>query len=525
MALKLDALCNDAVFYIDLAANFEKGDVAGGLGRLGLNTYPPILAALHHAGLSWETAGKWWGVVLASLAVLPLYGWVRRQFDERTALVAALLYAFHPKLIEWSPELLRDPTFWFFWALSLYVGWRAAEKTQFGWYAVAGLSIALAVHTRFEGWFLYLPLVGWSVCRREASRQWRKIATGVLLSVALCPLLVLFVNVTVLRDQPRWEHGNFDRLAYVALWWNAIWQVAGAEPGRPDVEIAEELDGQAMPRFEAPGHRLGSAPATSFHSAPMPANKMLGVYGNALRRGFGGLFGIAWWIGFAACRRRWLRADHAILFAVAACVAAAAWVHLWYAQATSSRYFLAIVLLACPCAAAGWLWTYDHLTRLLGRLSATSGSRAPVAIVAVLLTLTAGIGESLADRHDGRSREAALGRWLLDQLGPESHVATLTPMPLVGFYSEATTKVLTFGQATSNEQWASDQFDAIVAPRRGATSDSLENVSRSAGRHGYRIIHADQLPPGHDWSDILVLLAPLQRSASEVAKCARKQLP
>ena len=37
---------------------------------------------------------------------------------------------------------------------------------------------------------------------------------------------------------------------------------------------------------------------------------------------------------------------------VATCIAAAAWIHLWYGQATSSRYFLAIVLLIARTG--GW---------------------------------------------------------------------------------------------------------------------------------------------------------------------------
>ncbi|OYV86474.1 MAG: hypothetical protein B7Z73_11665, partial [Planctomycetia bacterium 21-64-5] len=39
--------------------------------------------------------------------------------------------------------------------------------------------------------------------------------------------------------------------------------VAGAEPGHVPVGAPERSHGQAMPRLDAPGHRLGSAPATS----------------------------------------------------------------------------------------------------------------------------------------------------------------------------------------------------------------------------------------------------------------------
>ena len=504
MALKLDALCNDAVFYIELARNFEQGHLEAGLGRLGLNTYPPILAALHHFGLNWESAGKWWGVFIASLAVLPLYGWVRRQFDGRTALVAAILYAFHPKLIEWSPELLRDPTFWFLWTFSLYASWRAAAEVRLGWYAVAGLSIGLAAHTRFEGWFLYVPLVGWSACRFESPRPLRKIAAGALLSALVSPLLVLSINVTALRDQPRWELGNFDRLGYVALWWGAIWKSpeaphSAAGAGRHETQPDDNPVATASSAISD----AGTLPAR------MSAGKMLRLYGNALRRGFGALFGLAWLVGFGSACQRLLRADHAVLFIVAACVAAAAWVHLWYAQATSSRYFLAIVLLACPCAAAGWLWVYDQLTNLLLVTGPRREKwlRPATACAAVLATLVAGVGESLADRHDGRSREAALGRWLLAELGPGRQIATLGPMPLIGFYAQAATDVLTINLVAATEPWPNHCIDALVASRRGAASESLESVVNRAASQGYRRVKSSELPAGHDWSDMAVFVA------------------
>ena len=57
---------------------------------------------------------------ISSLVVLPLWGWARRQFDDRVALVACLLYAVHPKFIIESPEVMRDPTFWFLFMLAIY---------------------------------------------------------------------------------------------------------------------------------------------------------------------------------------------------------------------------------------------------------------------------------------------------------------------------------------------------------------------------------------------------------------------
>ena len=493
MGWKLDALCNDAVFYIELAENLEQGNLEDGFGRLGLNTYPPVLAACHHFSHDWEHAGKAWGIFIASLAVLPLYGWVRRQFDGRTALVAALLYAFHPKLIEWSPELLRDPTFWFLALLALYASWRAAAESRLAWYAAAGLTIALAAHTRFEGWMLYLPVMVWSLFRAHARLRRSQIAGRLALCGAVSPLVVLLVNTTVLHDQARWQLGNFERLQYVALWFRETWAA-------PNQQAAKMLD-----HDETQANQTTVSQSLVTDRERMSPGRMSWIYVNTFRRGFGALFGMAWLVGFAVAPKRWLQSDHAVLFMFAACVAAAAWVHFWYAQATSSRYFLTIVLVAFPCAATGWLWVYDRAVGLVGRLSDGPWARIGTASIALLATLVVGMGESLADRHDGRSREAALGRWLLAELGPAAHIATLKPMPLIGYYAHATTHVIAAGDLVSTKAQGDETIDALVAVRRQGDRLDSDKFSATALRYGLQPIDAGRLPAGHDWSDVVVL--------------------
>ena len=68
-------------------------------------------------------------MTISSLVVLPLWGWVRRQFDDRVALVACLLYITHPKFIVESPEVMCDPTFWFFFTLAMYCMWRGSRRS------------------------------------------------------------------------------------------------------------------------------------------------------------------------------------------------------------------------------------------------------------------------------------------------------------------------------------------------------------------------------------------------------------
>lgn len=523
MAWRLDTLCNDAVFYIQLAESYERGDLEAGLGQLRLNTFPPVLAWLHSAGLDWQTAGEIWGVALSSLTVLPLFGWLRRQFSERLAVVGCLLYAVHPKLVESSPELIRDPTFWLLWTLSLYLTWRAAAEVRLRWYLLSGLCIALALHTRFEGWTLYLPLIGWSVCRQVARaraerRDYQRMvraAAGCAAAVALCPLLLLAINLTWLANQPRWEWGNFKRLEYVVLWSQATWAAIHGERRRTDEQTPGPAPGAEQPTAAT---ALAAPPPTSLEASPrMSLARTLWMFVNALRRGFGALFGLGWILGFACCPRLWIRRDHLVLFVVAGCIGAGAWIHLWYAQATSSRYFLCIVLLASPCAAMGCCRAYRWLERAANRLLAASqlvrstntvvrrepwqnaSPRAIALATLALLTLTANATELLAGQHPGRRREAALGRWILNEFGPDQQISTPKPLGLVGFYAQANTRALALEPA------AMDGADLAVALPYVAKPHEIRKFTELARRRGLKPVDHRRLPSGYDWGGVVVL--------------------
>ncbi|HUY35614.1 MAG TPA: glycosyltransferase family 39 protein [Pirellulales bacterium] len=531
MAWKLDAVCRDGVFYIQLAQAFEQGDVATGLNKLRLNAYPPLLALLHHVGLDWEWAGKFWGVCVSSLAVLPLFGWTRRQFDDRLATVACLLYAVHPKLIEWSPELVRDPTFWFFWTLSLYCCWRAAAETRWRWYLAGGVAIALASHTRFEGWCLYLPLVWWSACRWPARRELRRaVVANVALSLAVCPLLIALVNVTWLARESHWEWGNFSRLEYVALWFRAA--VGNDEEAPAAVAVVSSAPAPA-------GDRSPHAPRGATHHAerdddnavvtppPRLSNaRLLWIFTNTLRRGVGALFGLLWLVGFTTAPRTWLRRDQVVLFLIAAMIAVGIWIHLWYAQATSSRYFLALVLIGCPCAATGWLrlcdvwatWRKRSVAEFvrIPNVAVPIGTRASSAtrngrrwrsafIGVFVLLAVGGVGEALADRHDSRRRDAALGRWVLSEFGPGQRMVTSSDWDVLAYYARGSAGPWPAADEAGRRWPAAWRPDLAFVSRRGASPAQLREFVAEATARGYRPLEPARLPADFDWTDLLVL--------------------
>lgn len=184
-----DILCPDAVSYLRWADALEAGDLGNAFRYTGVNIYQPILLALKILPGDWLAAAKWWSVAMATLAVLPIYGWLRRQFNETLAILGCGFYALHPAMIHDSPLIVRDPTFWLLFALGLYVGWRAVSELRYRWFVAFALVFGLMIHLRTEGWLLAPVLFVWVTFRlRHAPGRRVQIALTALLAVTAGPV-------------------------------------------------------------------------------------------------------------------------------------------------------------------------------------------------------------------------------------------------------------------------------------------------------------------------------------------------
>ena len=156
MAWRIDVLCPDATIYVQQAEALQSGRLQTSTLDIHRWLYPAILALLNAAGLSWETAGELWGILVSSLVVVPLYLWVHSRYPQRHyGLIACLLYATHPEFIEWSVELIRDATFWLLFACSVAFAFHGKQPR---WKSGCALAV-LAGLFRIEGFLLVLVLV------------------------------------------------------------------------------------------------------------------------------------------------------------------------------------------------------------------------------------------------------------------------------------------------------------------------------------------------------------------------------
>lgn len=521
MAWRIDVLCRDGVFYLEHSQALARGDLDAGLGKLRLNTYPLILVALHRLGLAWEQVGEVWGVLIASLTVLPLFGWVRRQFNDAVASGAGVLYALHPKWIEWSPEMVRDQTFWFLAAWTLFAGWQAVSRVSRWWYVLAGCGFTLALFTRFEGWFLLLPLVLWTWWRWGALRVGRgRLVQGAVLGALALPLLVVATNLTWLRDKPGWELGSFQRLQYVVLWAKSLAPAPKSNAlaaSRAQVEVVPTATSDSASSVVSRDHLVPkavlvqtsapTAPPSTIGDGRMSTSRLVFIYFNTLRRGMDAVFGLLLLFGIWRWRHVWARREHQPLFCLALCVLGGIWVHLWYAQESSSRYVLTIALVGIPFATLGWYSFCVWVQRVHWRLAGCVAHPRVILGITLSFWVVWSGANVLGSNLNGRRQEAALGNWIRQECGAEAPILVVGRCALVGYYAQGRVEALPpdagLGQILAG--LADDQLRLAIISRKHVSAETCESVLSRARLSGFELVRAERLPWKRNAEELLVL--------------------
>lgn len=423
MALLIPTVCSDGTVYIAAAEAIERHDLSFRSGY-ALNLYPIVLAMLHSLGLSWIAAGKLWGVTCSVLVVLPLYGWIRRQFDDRTAKFACFLYAGHPKLIEWAPELIREQTFWLLFTTGLYCGWRAVTEVRFTYYSAAAVALAAATFTRFEGLFLIVPLLYWTGARFFALRAGRvRLVRSFGLMFVVVPCALLTVKLTILRTTELSDCLNSAPLARVTGLVNEFF-------GTVDSSISA---------FER--EHFGIRPG-AFSSIT------LGRTLRVIARGLTPTYAVLLLFGLLTQGRRSLASDRLPALITAFVTIAAIWIHTWYSGLASSRYILTVVLLSAGTAAAGMLDLSRAISRAAAEANAQSRTRIVAALTAVVLTV--GCCEAFRTNYDGRLDRAELGLWLRNCYGSDQVIYGCDEqLDLIAYYAGARCIRLPMNRAAS----------------------------------------------------------------------------
>ena len=417
-------LWGDSIVYLRAAEALEQGDLPAAFDTLGLNVYPAILLCLRATGAEWTVTATWWSVAMAGLVVLPLFGLVRRQFDDQTAIVACALYAVHPVLLGFSPLILRDATFWFLFTATLYLEWRAITEVRWWLFALAGIALTLAAYTRTEGWLLPVPLVLWCCGRWSAATGSRtRLAIGTCAALAIVPLSIALVNVTLLRGHPHWEWGNNQCIRFVVSRLSSrptTASGAGVSPApAAETSAPQGTDELARPLFASP-------------------IDLVGKVGSRLAKAFTYACLILGAIGLWNWRRVFLRREHQAVFVMnlLLLVAIAARNSL---DGIDIRYYLPIVIVSLPFIALGFLQVVSWTAAMAQRGSRfVPRNRALCAGGLLVLLGIVGAREVIPRSYGAMQEEADLGRWIAEQFGPDCTVAaSYHRLQMIEYYAQA----------------------------------------------------------------------------------------
>lgn len=487
MAWRYDVVCPDAAIYLETAEALGRGDSAMLLDRFGANVYPVILTLLGRTGLAPRAAGQWWSVWMATLAVLPLFGWVRRQFDDQIATMACVLYALHPNLVFCSPLIVRDATFWFLFNLTIYLAWRAVIEIRTRLFLAAGVALSLAIHTRSEGWLLVAPLAVWTAWRVAVVVGRRvQAAAGALVCLAVVPISIVLVNVTLLHDHPRWE---IARTAHVR---QMGWLINSPDkPAATPAPMGWTRDGPIGPS----GFVLARKVVVRFVKS------------------YTYVFGLLTLVGLLGWWRVFFRRDQAAQSLITVLLVAAVSVKYHKGGATDAqRYFLPVVLLGLPYAALGFFRVAGWITGLAQRCFAGSLEGRLVLKYGLLLTIAAACTFQVCLMEPIAASQADLGKWIRRNLGPNSRITgSMRRFDLVIYYAQG--RMVKYGAPRERpagailETMEGKKPDVVLLWDDWKNPGGLAGYARILDRQtelGYEQVPADRLPP--TCRDVLVLV-------------------
>lgn len=161
--------------------------------------YPVLIAVVKTVTGSTPAAGHLVAALLGGAAVIPLARLILRLFGRPVAVIAGVLYAFHPVLLEVHTDVLTEGAFHFFLLASIDLLWGQLEEPTLEKGAALGFLSAAAYLVRPEGLIAVAFALGWPLADlvRRRDRPAQRLG-GVLATLAvvvvLCSPYLLWVR-------------------------------------------------------------------------------------------------------------------------------------------------------------------------------------------------------------------------------------------------------------------------------------------------------------------------------------------
>jgi hypothetical protein len=187
--LKHQIITNDGMLYVQMAKLFSEGKYEG-IASSYFNLYPLMLSFVQKFIGDWELSGQLISITLGTLTVVPIFLLGRSLYNEKVGWLSALFYIILPNFLKFDTNVLRDPTYWFFMAFTLWLVWDGLQKKQLALLGLASISAGLGAMTRVEGFIIWGALVFYIAFRKINGISLKRKALHIVLLIIIFPLLI-----------------------------------------------------------------------------------------------------------------------------------------------------------------------------------------------------------------------------------------------------------------------------------------------------------------------------------------------
>lgn len=201
-------ITNDGLLYIKIAKGISSGNLQGITDYGFFNLYSFLIALFQTILHDWEFSGKMVSVVFGTLTIIPLFFLTKGLFNQNVAIVSVLFYVVHPRFVEYSSDVLREPVFWFFSIAALWLAWEGISRKKYFPFVLSSLATGFAIFTRLEGALVFFIVIIWILWFLLSGKGNRK--KGLLyISIFLFSLPILASPGLILlkNELNRWEAG------------------------------------------------------------------------------------------------------------------------------------------------------------------------------------------------------------------------------------------------------------------------------------------------------------------------------
>ncbi|MFA4915172.1 MAG: glycosyltransferase family 39 protein [Syntrophales bacterium] len=120
-----------------------------------LSIYPILIAAIYPVLGNWVASAETVSIFFGTIVLIPLYLLAKRFFEAKISILITLIFALTPIFVTVSVYVARDPVYWFFLVLGLYLFTGQTGQKNFRGLFLSSICFILATWARIEG-ILYI---------------------------------------------------------------------------------------------------------------------------------------------------------------------------------------------------------------------------------------------------------------------------------------------------------------------------------------------------------------------------------